>query len=111
MARKFLLAAAFSLALGATPIALGAGGATAKSTPKSAKAGKTIEMLVEGMKPNEKVKATEQAPFGQTRTLYPRAGKGGALLVRVKAQVKGRHTWTFTGRSSHRTAKTSYYVK
>jgi hypothetical protein len=65
------------------------------------------------MKAGEKVKAGESAPVGQTRTLYPgkRVNATGVVLVRVKAQVKGKHTWTFTGRTSHRTAKTSYYVK
>jgi hypothetical protein len=86
-------------------------GATATSTPTRPKVGKTVEMLVKGMKADEKVKAHEAAPYGQTRNLYPRAGKGGSLLVRVKAEVKGKHTWTFTGRSSKRTAKTAYYVK
>jgi hypothetical protein len=98
-------------ALVATPVALAGTGATAKSTPSKVKAGKTVEMLVNGMKPNEKVKAHEAAPFGQTRNLYPRAGKGGSLLVKVKAEVKGKHTWTFTGRNSKRAAKTAYFVK
>jgi hypothetical protein len=103
--------AAVSLALLAAPAALAAGGATVKTTPKSATVGQKVKMLVEGMKPNEKVKAHELAPYGQTRNLYPRAGKGGALLVTVPAQVKGKHTWTFTGRDSKRSVQTSYYVK
>jgi hypothetical protein len=108
---KFPAAAALSLALAAAPIALASGGATATATPTHVKQGKFVSMLVKGMKPNERVKAHELAPFGQTRNLYPRAGSGGNLLVKVKAQVKGKHTWTFTGRSSHRSAKTAYYVK
>ena len=102
------LIAACALAL--TPVAIGQDGATASATPKRAKEGKVVEILVRGMRPNERVKAVESAPFGQTRTLYPRAGAGGSLLVRVKAQVKGRHTWKFTGRRSKRTASTSYRV-
>jgi hypothetical protein len=108
---KFLAAGAAVCALAATPIALAASGATATATPKTVKLNRSVEMLVKGMKPDEKVKAVEAAPFGQKRTLYPRAGHGGSLIVKVKAQIKGKHTWTFTGRSSHRSAKTSYTVK
>jgi hypothetical protein len=108
---KFLAAAAAVCVLGVTPVALGAGGATATATPSRVKEGKSVEMLVKGMKPNERVKAVEAAPFGQKRTLYPRAGSGGTLIVKVKAQIKGKHTWTFTGRRSHRSAKTSYIVR
>jgi hypothetical protein len=111
ISHKHLAAVAAVGALSAAPIAWGAGGASATSTPKSAKAGKPIEMLVKGMKPNEKVKSVEAAPFGQKRTLYPRAGHGGSLVVKVVAQIKGKHTWTFTGRTSHRRTKTSYTVK
>jgi hypothetical protein len=109
--RKFPAAAALTLALAAAPLALAAGGATVTTTPTHVKEGKFVSMLVKGMKPNERVKAHEAAPFGQTRNLFPRAGAGGNLLVKVKAQVKGKHTWTFTGRTSHKTAKTAYYVK
>jgi hypothetical protein len=108
---KFPAATLATLALAAAPVALGSGGATATATPTSAKVGKTIQLLVKGMKPNERVKAREVAPFGQTRTLYPRAGGSGNLLVKVKAQVKGKHTWYFRGRSSGRRAQTKYYVK
>ena len=110
IANKFPAAAAV-LALAASPIALASGGATATATPTHVKEGKYVQMLVKGMKPNERVKAHEVAPFGQTRNLYPRAGAGGALLVKVKGQVKGKHVWTFTGRRSHRSATTRYYVK
>ena len=110
IAKKFPAAAAV-LALAAAPVALGSGGATATATPTHATVGKTVQMLVKGMKPNERVKAHELAPFGQTRNLYPRAGAGGSLLVKVRAQVKGKHTWTFTGRRSHRSATTRYYVR
>jgi hypothetical protein len=111
ISHKFLALTAVVCALAITPIALGAGGATATSTPKIVKEGRTVEMLVKGMKASEKVKAAELAPFGQKRTLYPRAGRGGSLIVRVKAQIKGKHTWTYTGRTSHRSVKTSYTVK
>ena len=109
---KFPAAAVVVLALAATPVAL-AGGATATTTPTLAKVGATVQMLVKGMKPAEKVKAKEVAPNGQTRTIYPtrRVNASGVLLVTLKAQVKGKHTWTFTGRTSHRSAKTAYYVK
>jgi hypothetical protein len=107
---KLPAAAALGLALAVSPIAL-AGGATVKVTPTHVAAGKKVSMLVTGMRPNERVKAHEVAPFGQTRNLYPRAGHGGSLLVKVTAQIKGKHVWTFTGRSSHRSAKGWYYVK
>jgi hypothetical protein len=107
---KFPAALAVAVALAVSSVAL-AGGASVTTTPTSAKVGKTITMLVKGMKPNEKVKAHEVAPGPQTRNLYPRAGAGGSLIVKVKAQLKGKHTWTFTGRQSHRSASTKYYVK
>jgi hypothetical protein len=97
-------------ALAVTPIAAGQSGTSVTTTPKRAKEGKTVEMLVRGMRPNERVKAVESAPFGQKRTLYPRAGRSGSLLVRVRAQIKGKHSWTFTGRRSKRKASTSYRV-
>ena len=96
----------------AAPVALGAG-LTIKTTPTRAKTGQTVEMLIRGLRAGEKVKARESLPFGQTRTIYPkrRANASGVLLVRVRAQVKGKHTWTFTGRTSRRTGKTAYYVR
>ena len=112
VSHKFLAAGAVLSALVVAPIAIGAtGGATATAVPKVVKQNRSVEMTVKGMKPNEKVKAVEAAPFGQKRTLYPRAGSGGSLVVKVKAQIKGKHVWTFTGRTSHKTAKTSYTVK
>lgn len=108
---KFVAATAAASALAVGSVAFAAGGATVTTTPKTVKLGKSVQMLVKGMKPKERVKAFEQAPFGQTRTLFPRAGATGNLLVTVKAQIKGKHTWTFTGRSSHRSVKTSYTVK
>jgi hypothetical protein len=112
ISNKFVAAAAALCALATTPIALAAG-ATATATPTHPKAGKAVEMLVKGMKAGEKIKASELAPLGQKRTLYPakRVNAGGVILVTVTAQVSGKHTWTFTGRSSHRSAKASYTVK
>ena len=106
---KFPATAVVVLAL-AAPVAL-AGGATASHTPARPKLGGTVQILVKGMKPNEKIKAHEEMPFGQSRNLYPRAGGGGALLVKTKSQVRGTHKWTFTGRRSHRVARTKYYVR
>ena len=107
---KFPAVVAVGLALAVSSVALGAG-VTITTTPTKPRVGKTVQMLVRGMKPNEKVKAHEVAPGPQTRNLYPRAGAGGSLLVKVKAQIKGKHTWTFTGRTSHRSGTTKYYVK
>jgi len=107
---KFLVAALLTLAL-AAPVALAASRASVTTTPSRASVGKQIQMLVKGMKPSERIKAVEKLPFGQSRTLHYRAGHTGALLLKVRAQVKGKHVWTFTGRSSRRVAKTSYYVK
>jgi hypothetical protein len=111
--KKFLALAAIVCALAIAPIAIAAG-ATATATPSHPKAGKQVQLKVTGLKPGEKMKAKELiADGGQTRTLYPtqRASTGGVIIVNVKAQVKGKHTWTFTGRTSHRKATTFYVVK
>jgi hypothetical protein len=113
ISKKILALAVAVCALAIAPLAIGAG-ATATSTPSHPKVGKNVELKVTGLKPNEKVKASELiADGGQTRTLFPkqRASAGGVIIVTVKAQVKGKHTWTFTGRTSHRKATTSYVVK
>ena len=109
IARKFP-AAVVVLALAATPVAM-AGGASVTTTPTHPRIGQAVRMLVKGMKPGEKVKAYEVAPNHQTRTLYPRkrVNAQGVLLVTITATVKGKHTWTFTGRTSRRRA-TTYYV-
>lgn len=109
MSTKFPAAVA-ALAIAVTPVALASGGASATATPSHVKVGKYVQMLVKGMRANELVKAHELSPNGQTRNLFPRAGKGGSLLVKVKAQIKGKHVWTFTGRRSHHKATTHYYV-
>jgi hypothetical protein len=100
-------------ALAIAPVAIGAG-ASATATPSHPKVGKQVELKVSGLKAGEKVKARELiADGGQTRTLFPkqRASTSGVIVVTVKAQVKGKHTWTFTGRTSRRTAKTFYVVR
>jgi NAD(P)-dependent dehydrogenase (short-subunit alcohol dehydrogenase family) len=110
---KFLVAGAAACALAATPIAVAAVGPTATTTPTHPKLGASVAMTLKGMKAGEKIKAAELAPFGQKRTLYPakRVNAAGTIVVTVKAQVKGKHTWTFTGRTSRKTVKTSYVVK
>ena len=113
ISNKFLVLVALLCALAIVPVALAAG-ATATATPTHPKVGKSVELKVTGLKPGERMKAHELiADGGQTRTLYPRqrASSGGVIIVSVKAQVKGRHTWTFTGRQSHRKAKTYYVVR
>ncbi|HYZ28866.1 MAG TPA: hypothetical protein VE570_07410 [Thermoleophilaceae bacterium] len=113
MSKKFLALAVLVCALAGASVTIAAG-AAATATPTRPKLGKTVELKVTGLKPGERIKARELiADGGQTRTLYPRqrASAGGAIVVTVRAQIKGRHTWTFTGRTSHRKATTSYVVK
>jgi hypothetical protein len=110
ISNKIFAAGAATLALAVAPVALGASGVTITTTPSHVKEGKSVEMTIKGMRANEKVKSVELAPNGQKRTLYPRAGQGGSLIVKVKAQIKGKHVWTFTGRSSHKTGTTKYVV-
>jgi hypothetical protein len=111
---KFLAVLAAVCALAIAPVALGAG-AAATATPSHVKAGKMVELKITGLKPGERIKATEVIPAAgdQKRTLFPkqRASASGVILVAVKAQVKGRHNWTFAGRTSHRKAATHYVVK
>lgn len=112
MSRKIFAASAAAAALAITPVAIGAGGASATATPSHVKEGKKVTIKVTGMKPKEKVKSTELiVQSGQKRVLYPRAGSTGVLIETLKAQVKGRHTVTFVGRTSHRKAKTQFVVK
>jgi len=103
------LIAALVLAVAVAPAI--ASGLTIKTTPTRAKVGSKVKMLVTGLKANERVKGVEKLPFGQTRTTHFRAGHSGGLLVTVTAQIKGKHTWTFTGLSSHRSGTTRYYVR
>lgn len=108
---KLLATVVTLVALAAAPAL--AAGLTIKTTPTRAKTGQTVEMLIRGLRAGERVKARETISFGQTRTLYPRqrANSAGVLLVKVRAQVRGKHVWTFTGRASRRTGKTVYYVR
>jgi hypothetical protein len=113
ISKKFLAFAAVVCALAIVPVALGAG-ASSTATPKNPRVGKMVELKVTGLEPGERMKAHELIADGQqTRTLYPtqRASAAGVIVVTVRAQVKGRHTWTFTGRSSHRRTKTYYVVR
>ena len=113
ISKKFLALAVLVCALAGASVAVAAG-ATATATPTRPKVGKSVELKVTGLKPGEKVKAHELiSDGGQTRTFYPRqrVNTGGIIVVTVKAQIKGRHTWTFTGRTSRRKASTSYIVK
>jgi hypothetical protein len=113
ISNKFLALAAAVCALAVAPMALGAGRAAVTATPGHVNAGKYVQLRLTGLRDGEKVKVSELiADGGQKRTLYPsqRASAVGVILMRVKAQVTGRHTWTFTGRTSHRTAKTHYVV-
>jgi|1186.fasta_scaffold1161369_2 hypothetical protein len=113
ISNKFLALTAAVCALAVAPVALGAGHAAVNATPGHAHTGKYVQLKVTGLRDGEKVKVSERiADGGQKRTFYPsqRASAAGVILVRVKAQVKGRHTWTFTGRTSHRTATTHYVV-
>ena len=113
ISNKFLALGGAVCALAIAPIAYSATGATATPSVSHVKVGHYVDITVKGMKPGEKVKAVETIPaIGQKRApLYPKAGHTGTLIVHVKAQIKGKHVWTFTGRSSRRTAKTSYVVK
>jgi len=112
ISKNFLAASAVVAALAATPVAV-AGGASATATPSHPKAGKSVELKISGMKPAEKIKAVEVITVsGQKRTLYPKqkSSSTGIVIVTVRAEVKGKHVWTFTGRTSHRTAVTHYVV-
>ena len=112
ISKKLLALAIVSGALAVASVALAAG-LTIKTTPTHVKVGKKVEMLVTGLKANEKVKVVHTPPApGAKQVLYPRAGHTGALLVTVrKATIKGKHVWKFTGRQSHRSGTTHYVVK
>lgn len=114
ISHKYLAVLATLVALVAAPVALGAGGAKATATPTHPKVGKSVELKVTGLKAGERMKAAELInASGQKRTLFPtqRASSSGVIIVTVKAQIKGKHTWTFTGRQSKRKASTYYVVK
>ena len=112
---KFLAVLAAVCALAIAPVALGVVGASATATPSHVKVNKNVQLKITGLKPGERIKATEVIPSAgdQKRTLYPRqkASPTGVIIVTVKAQLKGRHNWTFVGRTSHRKASTHYVVR
>jgi hypothetical protein len=111
--RKFLALGAIVCSLALVSVAFAAS-LTITTTPSHPKSGKLVQMKVSGLKPGEKVKAKELiADGGQTRTLFPsqRTSSSGVFVNTVRAQIKGKHTWTYTGRTSHRSGKTSYVVK
>ena len=112
ISKKFLALAAVLCALALVPVAVAAG-VTATATPSHPRLGHNLQLKVTGLKPGEKVKAVELIADGSQKTTYypkQRANSTGLILVTVKAQVLGKHTWTFTGRTSHRTATTHYAV-
>jgi hypothetical protein len=112
ISKKFLALAAAVCALAIVPVALGAG-LSIKTTPAHPKKGQMVAMKVSGLKPSEKVKAVLTLASGQKATYFPRqkASSGGVFINTVRATVKGKNTWTYTGRTSHRKGSTSYTVK
>jgi len=113
ISKQFLALFAVVCALALVPVALAAG-LSITTTPTHVKVGKKVEMKVSGLKPGEKVKAVEViADGGQKTTYFPRqrASSGGVFINTVRAQVKGKHTWTYKGRTSHRRGTTHYVVK
>ena len=110
---KFLAITAVVCALAIVPVALAAG-LTIKTTPSRPKVGQKVEMRVSGLKPGERVKAVLTiVATGQKNTYFPRqrASSTGVVINTVKAQVKGRNNWTYTGRQSHRKGSTHYTVR
>lgn len=109
---KFPVLAVVICALVITPVAMAAS-LTITTKPTRAKVGHSVEMLIRGLKPGERVKGREVLPNTQVRTVYPRkrANASGVLLVTVRAEIAGTHKWTFNGRQSHRKGSTSYIVK
>lgn len=109
ISKKFLAALAIVCALAIVPVALGAG-LKITTTPSHPRIGTKVTMKVSHLKPRERVKVVSVIPSsGQKNTYFGRAGSTGMLINTVRAQVKGRHNWTYTGMSSHRSG-TTYYV-
>ena len=111
--KKFAAAAALVCAFALVPVALAAG-LTVKTTPSHPKKGQKVEMKVSGLKPGEKVKAVLTLPAsGQKATYYPKlkASSTGVFINTVKPNVKGKNVWTYTGRTSHKTGRTSFTVR
>ena len=114
ISRKFFALMIVACALAIAPIAFAAG-LTVKTTPAHPKKGQMVQMKVSGLKPGEKVKAVLTLPNagGQKNTYFPKqkASSGGVFINTVRAQVKGKNVWTYTGRTSHRKGSTSYTVR
>jgi len=113
ISKKFLALPALACVLAIAPIAWAAG-LSITTTPSHPKAGKMVEMKVSGLKPGERVKAVQTlTASGQKSTYFPRqrASSGGVLINTVRAQIKGKHVWAYTGRQSHRKGSTHYVVK
>jgi hypothetical protein len=114
ISKKFLALMVVVAALAIVPIALAAG-LTIKTTPAHPKKGQMVTMKVSGLKPGEKVKAVLVLPDngGQKATYFPKqkASSGGVFINTVRAQVKGKNVWTYTGRTSHRKGSTTYRVR
>jgi hypothetical protein len=73
-----------------------------------------VQMKVSGLKPGEKVKAVLVLAAGNQRATYfpkQKASSGGVFINTVRATVKGKNSWTYTGRTSRRHGSTSYTVK
>jgi hypothetical protein len=110
--KNFLAPGAAIAVLAITPVALGSGGAKATATPSHVSQGKQVTVRVTGLKPKERTNETELiVSSGQKRVTHPRAGSTGIIVEYLKAQVAGRHTLTFVGRTSHRRATTQFVVK
>jgi hypothetical protein len=110
---KFLAAVAVLSLLALASVALAAG-LTIKTTPAHPKKGQMVDMKVSGLKPGEKVKAVLTLPAtGQKQTYMPKqaASAAGVFVNDVRAQIKGKNVWTYTGRTSHRKGTTSYTVR
>jgi hypothetical protein len=113
ISKKFLALAAAVCVLAVVPVAFAAG-LTIKTTPTHPKKGQMVTMKVSGLKPGERVKAVlVLGSGGQKATYFPKqkASSGGVFINTVRAQVKGKNTWTYTGRTSRRHGTTSYTVK
>lgn len=114
LSNKFVALAAAVCVLALVPVALAAG-LTVKTTPAHPKKGQMVKMTVSGLKPGEKVKAVLTLPDagGQKATYFPKqkASSGGVFVNTVRASVKGKNVWTYTGRTSHRKGNTSYRVR
>jgi hypothetical protein len=113
ISKKFVALTAAVCVLALVPVALAAG-LTIKTTPAHPKKGQMVSMKVSGLKPGEKVKAVlVLAESGQKATYFPkqRASTAGVFINTVRAQVRGKNTWTYTGRTSRRHGTTSYTVR